>query len=100
MAFHALIPAYLLHSIENFDDDDMVSEFTAYAFLPEKLAIDDEGHRNWWMLKLSLFSDEQFALILEYLQFVERNDEYFDRALLARGKERLRRVRELANPEL
>lgn len=42
-AFHAFIPAYLLHSVENLDADDSVSEFTAYALLPGKLADKDEA---------------------------------------------------------
>ena len=95
-AFHAFIPAYLIHSVENFDDDDMVSEFTAYAFLPDKLASSDEGHGNWWKLKLSLFTDEQFALLLAYLDLVEGNDEYFDRSLMRRCRERLIQFREEA----
>jgi hypothetical protein len=92
-AFHAFIAAYLIYSVENFDTDDMVSEFTAYAFLPDKLAVEDEGHGNWWKLKLSYFSGEQFDVLLKYLNFVERSDEYFDRNLMKRGRERLLRLR-------
>ena len=88
-AFYAFIPAYLIHSVENWHGEDMVSEFTAYSLLPDKLADKDEGHGNWWKLKLSLFNDEQFALLLEYLDLVERTDEYFDRSLMKRGRERL-----------
>ncbi|MBK9163301.1 MAG: hypothetical protein IPM21_05210 [Acidobacteria bacterium] len=93
-AFHAFIPAYLVHSIENLDGDDCVSEFTAYAFLPDKVVDEDEGHRNWWVLKLSFFSDEQFNSILGYLDLVEATDEYFDRDLMKRGRQRLLKLRE------
>jgi hypothetical protein len=93
-AFHAFIPAYLFHSIENLDGDDLVTEFTAYALLPDKLVDKDEGHRNWWALRLSFFSDGQFNAILKYLDLVEATDEYFDRALLKRGRQRLLKLRE------
>ncbi len=92
-AFHAFIPAYLIYSVENFHNDDMVSEFAAYALLPDKLAIDDEGHGNWWKLKLSLFSDDQFVVLLEYFDLVARMDEYFDQTLMKRGRERLIKLR-------
>lgn len=92
-AFHAFIAAFLIYSLENFDDDNLVSEFTAYAFLPDKRAVEDEEHENWWKLKLSLFSDEQFELVLKYLDLVHEHDKYFDRALMARGKERLKELR-------
>lgn len=93
-AFHAFIPAYLIHSVENWDGEDMVSEFTAYSLLPDDLADKDEGHGNWWKFKLSLFNDEQFALLLEYLGLVERTDEYFDHSLMKRGRERLIKLRD------
>lgn len=92
-AFHAFIPAYLTHSIKNFNDDDLVSEFTAYAFLPDKLASTDEGHANFWKLKLSLFTDEQFNIFLDYLDLVEANDQYFDRSLLERSRKRFMQLR-------
>ncbi|MBX3294924.1 MAG: hypothetical protein KF762_04375 [Acidobacteria bacterium] len=93
-AFHAFIPAYLIHSIKSLDGDDFVSEFTAYAFLPDELVDEDEGHRNWWVLKLSFFTDEQFNSILGYLDLVEATDEYFDRDLMKRGRQGLLKLRE------
>lgn len=87
-AFHAYIPAYLKHSVENFDAD-MVSEFTAYAILPDKLVNEDKGHWLWWEVKLKLFSDEQFQVMLDYLDFIRDSDVSFDRVLLDRGKKRL-----------
>lgn len=95
-AFHGFIAAYLIHSIENPDADDCVSEFAAYAFLPGKEALEDEECSDWWRSKLALFSEEQFSLIPKYLDLVEQTDEYFDRSLLKRGRERLISLRNSA----
>jgi hypothetical protein len=95
-AFHGFVAAYLIHSVGNMDADDCVSEFAAYAFLPDKEAVGDEEHARWWRSKLTLFSDEQFSLILKYLDLVEQTDEHFDRSLLKRGRERLINLRNSA----
>jgi len=97
-AFHAFIPAYLKYSVENFEsfDEDFVCEFTGYALLPDKLVNQDAGHKNWWIYKLSKFTNEQFQVLIDYLDLVRDSVFSFDRRLLARGEARLLKLRSLA----
>jgi hypothetical protein len=97
-AFHAFIPAYLSHSVENFEefDGDLVCEFTAYALLPDKLVNQDQSHQNWWVYKLAQFTDEQFKVLVDYLDLVRDSEFSFDRKLLERGRARLLKLRYIA----
>lgn len=73
-AFHYFLPAYLIYSLENFNDadDNMVCEFTIYGVSPSKTGIRED--LDYWKYKFSNFTIEQINLIYDFLDLVKANE--------------------------
>lgn len=88
-AFHFFLPAYLVYSLEHFEDDfNEVPEFTTYTLTPDKEIKENPG---WWQERFENFTKEQFNLIYDFLDLAKSNEE-FDEFItsIIRGKERLK----------
>ena len=73
-AFHFLLPAFLLYTLERFDAANDVGEFTLYALAPGKDWNRDE--RRYWTERLKLFTGEQMEAIFEFLDLMRENPVY------------------------
>lgn len=69
-AFYYFLPAYLIYSFENFDDND-VCEFTIYALSPNKDSLRDDF--DYWKERFENFTDKQIEIICEFLTLVDED---------------------------
>lgn len=96
-AFHYFLPAYLIHSVDNFGENyDTTCQFTIYALTPNSKNIKTGlGH---WRERFAHFSAEQMDCIYEFLDLVriDENFENFVREVSA-GRQNLK---EFVDPNL
>ena len=96
-AFRYFLPAYLIHSLDNFGENcDTTCEFTIYALTPSNKSIKTE--LDYWQNKFSEFNLEQMSCIYEFLDFV-RIDENFENFVneVSTGRQNLK---EFVEPKL
>ena len=89
-AFQYFLPAYLMHSLDNFGENyDTVCEFTIYAIAPENKSI--KMGLAYWQERFANFTAEQLSCIYEFLDLV-RIDENFANfvKIAAAGRQNLR----------
>lgn len=76
-AYHCFLPAYLIHSLENFRDNsnldgDLVWEFTGYNFMYHgKLEPND-----WKLNRYQNFSKEQLYTVYEFIDLLIQKEDY------------------------
>lgn len=71
-AFPYFLPAYLIYSLENFNDN-LVCEFTIYALTPTKKQIRENF--DYWKEKFQKFDNKQMDTIYEFLYLIKENEE-------------------------
>lgn len=71
-AFHYYFPAFLLRSLDLFDPDDEVLQFSVYSLSPTKTPVDDPRYRA----RLNLFMPQQISAVASFLEQIQ-NDERF-----------------------
>lgn len=75
-AFNYFLPAYLIYSLKNFDEN-FVCEFTIYALTPSNK--NAENDLEYWKYKFEHFTDEQMNVIYGFLSLVlTKSDDNFD----------------------
>jgi hypothetical protein len=77
-AFRYFLPAYVIYSLDHFDEYGTVCEFTIYALTPDNQSIKDR--LDYWQEKFADFTLEQMNCIYEFLDFV-RIDENFQNSV-------------------
>jgi len=90
-AFHYFLPAFLIYSLNNFNDN-FVCEFTIYSVSPSKKDIKER--LDFWQYKFEHFSLEQINVVYEFLDLVEmKKDDYFHllEKQIITGKEMLKK---------
>jgi hypothetical protein len=77
-AFNYFLPAYLLYTLNNFNDDfSVVCDYTLYAITPEKNWKDENGNiSSYWKEKFSLFTTAQMNAIYHFLELARQNPIY------------------------
>lgn len=65
-AFHYYLPAFLLHSLEWFDPDNLTLEFTIYGLSPTKTSRDDP----WFSARLIRFTPYQIHVVRKFLNCI------------------------------
>ena len=65
-AFHYFLPAFMLASIESYDNMDILPDSIRYHF---EFNLD---HRDYFLVRLERFSDEQRKVIIEFLRYMEK----------------------------
>lgn len=73
-AFQHFLPAYLIFSLNNFDEDDTVCQFTTYAIAPKNG--DVKERLEYWRDKFAHFTSEQMSCIYEFLDFARVNENF------------------------
>jgi hypothetical protein len=73
-AFHYYLPAFLLRSLDQFEDDSSVLQFTIYSLSPTKTPTDDPRYRE----RLSWFTPKQVAAISGFLKCVLADEELYN----------------------
>lgn len=71
VAYHYYLPAFLLRSLDNFNDDSLVLQFVIYSLGPPGATANDRIVRE----RLSFFSPEQCSIIINFLESVLNNEE-------------------------
>ncbi len=64
-AFHYFLPAYLLQSLQGFNDDNIVCEFTIIFLCP---TVENEAVEEWWLERMKQFTPEQKDVIAIFLK--------------------------------
>jgi len=64
--FYNRLPAYIIYSLNNFDPDNEVCEFTIYGLSPGK----DYSENEFWAMRYGLFNKVQLNLVLEFLVLI------------------------------
>jgi hypothetical protein len=77
-AFNYFLPAYLLYTLNNFDDRfSYVCEYTLYAVTPDKNWRDESGNvSSYWKEKFSLFTPTQMNALYHFLDLAKQNPIY------------------------
>jgi hypothetical protein len=88
-AFNFFLPAYLIYSLDYFEEYDTVCEFTIYAVTPDNKAVRER--LEYWQERFEHFTFEQMNCIYEFLDLV-RIDENFESLAneVATGRENLK----------
>jgi hypothetical protein len=74
-AFHFFLPAYLIYSLEHFDEQyDTVCEFTIYAVAPSNKDI--QSRCDYEQKRFENFTTEQMNCIYEFLDFAEADENF------------------------
>jgi len=89
-AFHYYLPAYLIYSLEHFNGDSLVCQFTIYAVAPND-GDDETRFQLWWRERMRKFTPEQFTLLERFLDLVSQDKELSQYNGVVGAKERLRR---------
>ena len=95
-AFNYFLPAYLLYTIRNFDDDfSEVCDFTLYALTPGKTWKDENGQiSSYWIEKFRPFTVEQMNIIYRFLELAEQNPIYANQlSSIKRAFDRLKAIK-------
>jgi hypothetical protein len=66
-AFYYYFPAYLLYSLDHFDDDSLVCQFTIYALKPDE---DEAKYHDWWQALFELCTEEQCRVMEAFIDLV------------------------------
>lgn len=75
-AFHYVLPAYLVHALRNYDNEDSnVREWTIYTLTPGK---EPDSKKLWRVARFSPFTAEQMRVIYEYLALIRRDPDAYD----------------------
>lgn len=64
-AFHYFLPAFMLASVESYDNTDILPDSIRFHF---EFSLE---HRDHFLVRLTKFSDEQRKVIVEFLRFME-----------------------------
>jgi len=77
-AFNYFLPAYLLYTLNNFDDGFLgVCEYTLYALTPDKSWKNENGDvSSYWTEKFNLFTFAQMNCIYQFLALAKQNPAY------------------------
>ena len=70
-AFRYFLPAYLLQSLEGFNDENIVCQFTIYSLAP--IGEEDDAARKWWLERIEEFTQEQKDVIAAFLRLAVIN---------------------------
>ena len=90
-AFQYFLPAYLLHSIERIEDED-ICEFTVYSVTPQNQSLRDSF--EYQSSRINVFTDGQIAAIKDFLGFVATHEGYINLVRgIEKGKNNLDRLR-------
>jgi hypothetical protein len=96
-AFHYFLPAYLLYTLNNFDDEfSDVCEFTLFAVTPDKSREDESGNvSSYWKEKFSSFTFAQMNVIYQFLELARQNPiyRYNDSSSIENASDRLRQIK-------
>ncbi len=93
-AFHCFLPAYLIYSLENFNDN-LICEFTIYALSPSKKDLKESF--DYWKERFQYFTDEQMEMIYQFLDLVNENKDSYFISFENISAERLKSVRDQQN---
>ena len=90
-AFRHFLPAYLLHSLEQFENAG-VCEYTLYHLTPGK---ETEGSAEYYAARFAPFTPEQMGAVYDFLNLAEREEAFaYHRTSIERGRKRLERYHE------
>lgn len=64
-AFHFFLPAFMLASLESYDNTDILPDSIRFNF---EFSLD---HRDHFLVRLTNFSEEQRRVIIEFLRYME-----------------------------
>jgi len=64
-AFHYFLPAFMLASVESYDNMDILPDSIRFHF---EFSLE---HRDHFLVRLTKFSEEQRKVIIEFLRFME-----------------------------
>lgn len=95
-AFNYFLPAYLLYTLNNFDDGSLgVCEFTLYAVTPDKNWKDKNGTISfYWIKQFSLFTSAQMNCVYQFLVLAKQNPIYsYDAKLIEKAFGRLKEIK-------
>jgi hypothetical protein len=95
-AFQYFLPAYLLYTLKNFDDNfSEVCEFTLFALTPDKNWKEENGEiSSYWIDKFAAFTVEQMACIYGVLELAGQNPIYQSQTTsIERAFDRLRVIK-------
>lgn len=96
-AFIYFLPAYLLYTLTNFDDEfSEVCEFTLYAVTPDENWKDEDGNiSSYWIDKFSSFTFAQMNSIYQFLVLAKQNPiyRYTDANSIEKAFDRLREIK-------
>jgi hypothetical protein len=96
-AFNYFLPAYLLYTLNNFDDEfSDVCGFTLYALTPDKTWKNKNGDiSSYWIEKFSLFTSAQMNCIYQFLALAKQNPIYrYDNAnSIEKAPDRLKEIK-------
>jgi hypothetical protein len=98
-AFKYYLPAYLIDSLERFDPDYLVCQFTIYAVAPDE---DPEEAKfiDWWRERLTLFVPQQFEVLVQFVNLARRHEAFHGFIpSLEQANERLQRYYANSVPE-
>lgn len=95
-AFHYFLPAYLLYTLRNFDDEfSEVCEFTLYALTPGKSWRGESGEiSSYWIEKFRPFTERQMNAVYSFLELARQNPIYENQITsIERSFDRLRVIK-------
>jgi hypothetical protein len=96
-AFNYFLPAYLLYTLNNFDDEfSEVCEFTLYALTPDKSWRNQNGDiSSYWTEKFKLFTFAQMNSVYQFLELAKQNPiyRYNDASSIERAFDRLKEIK-------
>ena len=74
-AFKYYLPAYLNRSLERFEPDYLVCQFTIYAVAPDDDA-EEARFSDWWRERLTLFEPRQFEVLVQFVDLARRHQAF------------------------
>ena|ERR1051325_810264 len=73
-AFHYYLPAFLLRSLDSFDPDNEVLQFSVYGLSPTKTPVDAPRYRA----RLNLFTPEQNSAVASFLEQIQMDERFYN----------------------
>jgi hypothetical protein len=98
-AFKYYLPAYLNRSLERFQPDYLVCQFTIYAVAPDEDA-KEARFADWWRERLALFEPQQFEVLVQFVDLARLHQAFRNFIpSLEHANERLQRYHAHSRPE-
>jgi hypothetical protein len=73
-SFHYYLPSYLLRSLEAFDPENDVLQYSVYSLSPTHTPIDDPRYCE----KLNLFTPEQISAVASFLKLIGADERFYN----------------------